>query len=600
MRSICLLFLVAACVAEDLPEEEPTEGVVQSAVTAGPHNLRIATFNIHYGIRVNPDLRVNGKNLPGYDLPYDNLAMVASQIRAANADVVLLQEVSNHYEPGGCDDQPSRLIQLLGDIYPYRDYAPDYAQARASCGWFWSVTNGQMILSKLPLNNPTNTPLEPQYGTYGYTHVQSARVFKDGVAFQLYNTHFSTVEQENIWEFINLRYHIDATAGNAVVLAAGDFNWNIWSDPQRQSPMTSRPLYHHGNGIDHLWTDWPFQNTEGSFPMTSPISASDHPMMWWDLSWVGDNWVSVGQKAASGFGMNSAATSSSYIYGRNGSTPVRARKTTLTEPWLPDSRLGNPIGTDVTGNYRATSIPNDPYGCELVGWRENTFKWAFGMGASCELSQPVTTPYTLGSAPAINAFTRWYFLFGSVWTFYDYFVFAVDGSGALAWSHYDGGAPTPPSNAFSTWNLHTDGVVAKAGSAPATITPGALFGAGGCTQVFIRDTSNRLYTKSLCYNGTYTWSPWRDLGQPDWGVTVASNPAAANAGFAGMHACIVGSDRNVYCRSYTDNAWENNYRACGAPPGGAVGDPVVAMEGNDLMVYIRGERDRIFVRRCNR
>jgi endonuclease/exonuclease/phosphatase family metal-dependent hydrolase len=602
MRSACLLVLVTACVADDLPgePEQPAESTIQSAVAAGPHNLRVATFNIHYGIRVNPDLwdPVHRKGFPGYDLPYDNLAMVTSQIRSANADVVLLQEVFNHYPDGGCDDQPRRLVELLGDLYPYSDYAPDYAQATISCGRLWSVTGGQMILSKLPFAGvPTNTPLEQQSGRYGFTHVQSAKVVKDGVAFRLYNTHFATDEDENKAEFIALRQHIDATVGDGVVIAAGDYNFDRWTETAWIAPMTSRPLWRHGAGIDHMWTDWPWQYSEGTFPMTSPISASDHPMMWWDLSWVGDHWITLGQKSATGFGMNSAPSSSSSggIYARNGSTWVRGRKIAMTEPWIPDPRVGNPAD----GAYRVTNIPNDPNGCELVGWRDGTFKWAFETGGSCQLSQPISTSQWIQSAPAIASFSRFLFLFGSFITFHDYFVFTTTGAGAIAWSHYEGTSPTPPPTAFTTWNVQADSLLAKAYSAPAVITPGLMFG-GGCPQIFVRDIYDRIRTRSLCYNGSYTWSAWTDLDRPSPWVSVASNPSAAAAGWSGMHACVIGTDHQIWCRSAVNNVWDPTYRSCGAPEGGAFGDPVVAMEGNDLIVYVRNRNDRIFLRRCNR
>lgn len=600
MRSAWLLVLVAACVAEDLPE--PEETAVQSAVAA-PRKIRIATYNIHSGIPVDPALKdpVTDDELPGYNKPYEYLATIASQIRTVNADVVLLQEVSNQMEATGCDDQPTRLIQLLGDIYPYRHYAPDFARTQYACWSFRSVTSGQMILSKVPLNDVRNTPLEPGSSPSGTMQAQSAKIWKDGVAFRIYNTHFALGDSQIVAGFQALRAVIDNTVGDAVVIAGGDFNWSIWGDPVTQSPMATRPLFHHGDDIDHLWSDWPVHDLEGTFAASSPWAASDHPMMWWDLSWGGDNWTTLGQKRASGFGMNSTPSSaySGNIYARNDSIPARGRKAGITDPWVATPVLGIPFDADP--GYRATAMPSDPYGCELVAWRDGTFKWAMEQAPACTLSQPITTPQVLQSAPALTSFPRYAFFLGQVWSWYDYFVFAnLNSGGTIAWSHYEGISPQPSPAAFQAWNVHTDGA-AKPYSSPAVIVPGYMPFIGACNQIFIRDTNDRLQTKSLCYTGRYQWSPWTYLDRPTGSVNLASSPAAAAGTGNTMHACVIGTDANVYCKSYWNNAWDADFRSCGAPPGGAVGEPVVALDASgDLTVYTRGRGNRLWSRRCNR
>ena len=69
-----------------------------------------------------------------------------------------------------------------------------------------------------------------------------------------------------------------------------------------------------------------------------------------------------------------------------------------------------------------------------------------------------------------------------------------------------------------------------------------------------------------------------------------------------MHVCIRGTDAQIWCKTnsgYPSYAWDADFRSCGAPPGGAIGNPSVTMDGSDVVVYVRGPHDRIFERRCN-
>lgn len=82
------------------PTPTPTgPGGTPSCPDPASVRLRVVTFNIHGGV--------------GPGNVYD-LAGIAAEIRAWDADVVLLQEVHRYRAKSGLDDQPAELSEMLG------------------------------------------------------------------------------------------------------------------------------------------------------------------------------------------------------------------------------------------------------------------------------------------------------------------------------------------------------------------------------------------------------------------------------------------------------------------------------------------------------
>ncbi|WP_341928252.1 endonuclease/exonuclease/phosphatase family protein [Nocardioides psychrotolerans] len=153
----------------DVPPTLPPTDPGATCEPPPTQRLRVATINIHGAV---------GRD--GYDLPG-----MADEIRAWDADVVLLQEVHRFRAASGLDDQPAELGRLLGmDVVFGRNFTrppeADGAPRRES---------GTATLSSRPILSWSNLLL-PNFPGLQQRGLLRATIDLPGGAIDVYNTHF--------------------------------------------------------------------------------------------------------------------------------------------------------------------------------------------------------------------------------------------------------------------------------------------------------------------------------------------------------------------------------------------------------------------------
>jgi len=190
--------------------------------------LRVATFNIHGGV-----------GAAGYDLPG-----IADEIRAWDADVVLLQEVHRFRAKSGLDDQPAALGRLLGmNVVFGRNFSrpaeSDGAPSRES---------GTATLSSLPILSWSNQLL-PNFPGLQQRGLLRATIDLPGGPVDVFNTHFQhTRGVIRIVQARGVKRLVAADAGRPFLLG-GDFNAESGSPAMRViDSFTSDPWPQVGVG----------------------------------------------------------------------------------------------------------------------------------------------------------------------------------------------------------------------------------------------------------------------------------------------------------------------------------------------------------------
>lgn len=185
------------------PSGPTPTGPDTSCAPSPTQRLRVATINIHGAI---------GRD--GYDLP-----AMAAEIRAWDADVVLLQEVHRFRAKSGLDDQPAELSRLLGmDVVFGRNFTrPAEAEGAPR------RESGTATLSALPILRWSNRPL-PNFPGLQQRGLLRATIDLPGGAVDVYNTHFQhTRGVIRIVQARGVRRLVAARAGRPFLLG-GDLN----------------------------------------------------------------------------------------------------------------------------------------------------------------------------------------------------------------------------------------------------------------------------------------------------------------------------------------------------------------------------------------
>ncbi len=570
--------------------------VASSQAEAGD-TLSITTFNIQGGYP--------GGVMPGTQAP--SVTNAANDILAANADVVLLQEVHHryHHDPG-CPDQPDELIAALSSTYPYSWFVPNTA------GSYWGgqcgpgenrIEAGLMIFSKTTLwDQEVSTP-----GPNGESLFQKATIYKSGMRFAVYNVHTDPwpAAQAQIPTLVSF---IQATRGADVVMVGGDFNARP-TDPTEAAALM--PLSNLGltmnthtidmNRIDQVWTSWAAGSGLLTIPTAKPYVTSDHPLVRVAWSWFRDNWMGV---TPAGLSLTSLGTSpvasnstSGGLYGFS-SQGLHASWRYAPTPWWGLKVPNAASGTVAVG---PTIHPN---GCELVAWRDATsglFMWGVETTLppvyNCHLaySTVAALPDPIDSSPAVASYAEvtgpWY----DQTVIQHYWAFARRSTdGALLYNHYQAYTYDEPNN-WLGWAAKTDGVL-QTGSAPAAVAT-----APNVVEIFVRGTNDYLYTRTvgIQYSPPFYLNSWTGFAPVMSHSTMTSDPTVAWDGYGRLDACSLKTDGNIWCVTRNSNYQWSNSRSCGQPPGGAQGAPVATRDGSDLLVYSRNGQNQVFVRRCN-
>ncbi|WP_269211729.1 endonuclease/exonuclease/phosphatase family protein [Nocardioides sp. cx-169] len=174
--------------------------------------LRVATFNIHGGIRG--------------DDRYD-LGGIAEEIRSWDADVVLLQEVHRFRARSGMDDQPAVLGRMLGMHAVFGRNVTYGAQARGAPRREY----GTAILSSRPIVDWSNRLLPNRPGMQ-QRGLLRATIRLSGHDVDLYNTHLQHDSAPMRLEQTVAIRQVLAEAGSPFVIG-GDFNAVPWSPAMR-------------------------------------------------------------------------------------------------------------------------------------------------------------------------------------------------------------------------------------------------------------------------------------------------------------------------------------------------------------------------------
>lgn len=144
-------------------------GTGTPCVSTPVQRLRVATLNIHGAI-----------GPAGYDLP-----AMAEEIRAWDADVVLLQEVHRFRGRSGLDDQPAELGRLLGMEVVFGRNFTRPAESDSTP----SRESGTATLSSRPILAWSNQLL-PNFPGLQQRGLLRATIDLPGGAVDVYNTHF--------------------------------------------------------------------------------------------------------------------------------------------------------------------------------------------------------------------------------------------------------------------------------------------------------------------------------------------------------------------------------------------------------------------------
>ena len=221
--------------------------------------LTVASFNIH-SARTGAGVRLD---------------LVADEIAALNADVVLLQEVDRGRAVTGRVDMPTVLADRLGMEQVFG------ANVRSG-----SEEYGTALLSRYPVVSWRNHPLPNSAGGQprGVLH---AVLDVDGLALSVYNTHLDfrrgglkAVQARAVADLVAddprprvLGGDLNAKPGSAVVAAVTAVATDPWPQVGVGTPATSPAdapvgridyLLHAGPGLTPLWAD------------TVPTGVSDH------------------------------------------------------------------------------------------------------------------------------------------------------------------------------------------------------------------------------------------------------------------------------------------------------------------------------------
>jgi endonuclease/exonuclease/phosphatase family metal-dependent hydrolase len=202
-----LLIVLALAVLYVLNASRPgarVEGCMQDCASRDQHGegpLRVMSLNMLHGF-------------PRFEHPHNRLQLIADEIRLQEPDIVLLQEVPWRWGLGG--NAAGYLADGTGMNHLY---------LRAN-GNRWAIffEEGEAILSRYPLEDPTFTELKPRAGFFEHRVVLSATVVTPQGPLRLFVTHLTNGAAEvNLGQTEGLFDFVMAT-GVYPAIVAGDLN----------------------------------------------------------------------------------------------------------------------------------------------------------------------------------------------------------------------------------------------------------------------------------------------------------------------------------------------------------------------------------------
>lgn len=184
-----------------------------------PH-VRVMTYNIHHG--AGNDACETPSKAGAADCGL-NLERIAEVIREANADIVGLQEVDNHWTRSGNVNQANELARILGMDVCYGANLKHPADTHSPHPHEY----GTAILSRFPLSECSNSPLPRVAPENEQRGLLSAKLSIQGKVLRFLNTHLSVVAADRVPQMKTAASAIDSSpAGEKPVatILVGDLN----------------------------------------------------------------------------------------------------------------------------------------------------------------------------------------------------------------------------------------------------------------------------------------------------------------------------------------------------------------------------------------
>ncbi len=197
-----------------------------------------------------------------------DLERAATVIRAANPDIVALQEIDRFWTRSGAVDQPAALAETLDMapcFGPNLHHGPD--EHGGDCHEY-----GTLILSRYPVLSCENTFLPTPAG-WEQRGLLEARVEVEGIGeVAILNAHLQAGREDAEEEAVRQRKEqVETIAGrireiDVPLVLMGDFNANP-EDPELQALITT------GTGLQDAWA----VGSDGTDGLTSPADLDGDP-----------------------------------------------------------------------------------------------------------------------------------------------------------------------------------------------------------------------------------------------------------------------------------------------------------------------------------
>jgi endonuclease/exonuclease/phosphatase family metal-dependent hydrolase len=260
LRVVCCFLLLVACASR---KEEPTSSPTSTVLIAAkdPGDFRVVTYNVKKGNPIEP---------------------IIEELRAQNADIILLQEIDDKTSRSGYVDQTQVLAKALS---MNAFYSPSYEEFEGK--------TGQAILSRFPLRDGQIVDLENSRNI-----AAAATIEVEGVSIRFFSVHLSS-NMKKLGEMVPESLEARAREATRIaelarqagdwVIVGGDFNTSPSTEPYNilstflqdvGTKEATLPAAFPMFSFDHVMAS---KELEGHKAFVGPLGVSDHRMVIVDL-----------------------------------------------------------------------------------------------------------------------------------------------------------------------------------------------------------------------------------------------------------------------------------------------------------------------------
>lgn len=226
---LSIIILFCACSKEENNQTGPTPG--DGSTEPQEVTIKVMSYNIKHC----------SPYVPGVADPEIDIQATANVIKAAEPDIVLIQEIDRNTKRSNGVDQVVELAKLSGFVHFYFSKGQDYQGGEY----------GDVIFSKFPLRNTAtyDLPRVEIPGTYvGFCVLGRATVTVSGKVITLANTHLATTQENRDLQlpFINAKLQ----DSKYPVILGGDFNATPYNSTI--STLDSYGFVRSGKGLNQF------------------------------------------------------------------------------------------------------------------------------------------------------------------------------------------------------------------------------------------------------------------------------------------------------------------------------------------------------------